>query len=404
MPTYKYKAEDKTGLIISDTIGASNKKEAESFLLDRKLKILFINEDKSGKSLLNFSFGSSFPVREKISLCKYIALLINAGLPLGEAFDLLIRESKNKVVKKILQNISLSLGQGQSLLSCFTNYPQYFDDVFLAMVKTGESSGSLSKSFEYLAKQYKQEDFLHQKVVSALIYPVVIIGLMVGMGVMLFTFVLPKMARAFLNLNLDLPLPTKLMLQTALFCEKNVIGIFTGLFLIIFIGVLFIKSSSGQKFLNRATLKLPVLKTVFLQYNLARFTQSLSALLQAGVPIIDALEISSKSLSTGNKDKLAKSFREKVGKGEPLNNVFAEENIFPPLMNQMVAIGERTGTLDKILIDLSDFYQEEVENSLKNLVALLEPILMIIIGIAVGAMVLAVISPIYTLIGKIQPK
>jgi len=404
MSTFKYKVENLNGKLISDTLSASSKKEAESFLLDRKYKVLYIAEEKESKQQLNFSFSKGFSLREKIALCKYISLLINAGLPLGEAFDMLIAESKNPVVKKILQEVSLSLSQGQSLLSCFGKYPEHFDEVFLAMVKTGETSGTLAKSFDYLGKQYKQEDFLKQKVTSALIYPFVIVGLMFGIGILMFTFVLPRMAKAFLKLDVDLPLPTKIMLETSLFFEKNMILLFLILGGIIVSGIIFMKSKVGIKVVNNIVLKIPVVSMVFLEYNLARFTQSLSALLQSGVPIIESLEIATKSLSSNKREQIAKSFKEKIGQGLPLATVFTEEKIFPPLMNQMISIGERTGNLDKILVDLSDFYQEEVENSLKNLVALLEPVLMIIIGIAVGIMVLAIISPMYSLIGKIQPK
>lgn len=402
MPNFKYKVIRPNGEIITDVFSASSKKEAEAYLLDQKLKLISLTEEKKGLGFTLFQ-NNKFPLREKILLCRYISLLISAGLPLGESFDLLISESKIPLVKRVLQDIALSINQGKSLLFAFGKYPKFFDDNFLAMVKTGETSGTLSKSFDYLSRQFKQQEELKQKVVSAMIYPVIIIALMFGIVSLMFTFVMPRLAKAFLKMNLDIPLATKIMLETSLWVEKNLLLVGISVVIIAFLFILAIMSSKGQKIFFSVIIKLPVIKDVFLQYNLARFTQSLSSLLQGGVPIIDSLEIASKALITPRKEQIAKMFRERVAQGLSLTVVFSEEKLFPTLMNQMIAIGERSGNLDKILVDLSIFYQEEVENSLKNFIAVLEPVLLIIIGVGVGLLVLSVISPIYSLIGKIQP-
>lgn len=402
MPTFRYKALRPNGEIVTDTFAASSKKEAESYLQDQKLKLLILNEEKKLKNLGLFQ-KNDFPLREKILFCRYLSLLINAGLPLGESFDLLISSSKIPLVRKILQEISLALNQGKSLLIAFGNYPKYFDENFLAMIKTGESSGTLSKCFDNLSRQFKQQDNLRSKVVSAMIYPFIIITLMGGIIILMFTFVLPRLAKAFLKLKINIPLPTKILLETSLIIEKNLLLFGLGLGFFILIVILAVKSRQGKKILFALMLKLPVIKDVFLQYNLARFTQSLSSLLKGGVPIIEALEIASKSLITHRKEEIAKNFRDKVTQGLSLTVVFSEEKLFPPLMNQMIAIGERSGNLDHILLDLSVFYEEEVENSLKNFIAVLEPVLLIIIGLGVGLLVLTIISPIYSLISQIQP-
>jgi len=221
--------------------------------------------------------------------------------------------------------------------------------------------------------------------------------------VLMMTFVLPRLGRVFLTLNLELPFLTKTLLQVSLFLEKNIPLLIVSLLGSASAVVIAVTSRQGKKILYSLAVRLPVVKNLMLYYNLARFNQSLSVLLKGGVAVGESLAIASGVLALTNKGKLAASFNEKVSRGQPLADVFAEEPTFPSLMARMVAVGEKTGKLEDILLDVAVFYQEEVENSLKNFVALLEPLLMIAVGIGVGIMILAFISPIYSLIGKLQP-
>ena len=403
MPTFFYKATDQKGKVVTGTIVAASEKEAETYLKDKKLKVLALKKEKEKGQAVSLPFLKKFPLQEKINLCRYLAVMINAGLPLSEAFEILIQGTSNKAVKAVLQDISLSLMKGQPLHVNFAKYPQYFGDIFLAMIKTGEASGSLNEAFEHLAAQYQQANILRKKVISALLYPAIIVLLMIALGILMLTFVLPRLGKVYMRLNLELPLLTRVLLSFSLFLEKNILFILIGAVILLISLVAAAKSKPGRKFFYLVASKTPVLKRILLEYNLVRFTQSLSALLKAGVPIGQSLEIASKSLAIGDDEKLAKDFTQKVSKGIPLSTTFSEAGIFPPLMTEMVAIGEKTGNLDKLLLDVSTFYQEEVEESLKNFVTLLEPLLMILVGIAVGIIVLAFITPIYTLIGKLQP-
>lgn len=399
MPTFHYKATDKENRLVVGTIAAADEKEAETILGDKELKPLVVTKEKKKFTLFA---NKSFPIREKVTLCRYLSLMINAGIPLSEGFDLLSTGSKNSTVQEFLEDISSSVRSGKSLFTSFSKYRQYFGDVFLAMVKTGETSGTLSESLAYLGKQFQDEEQLRQKVLAALLYPIIIVSLMVVVGFMVSAFVLPRMAKVFLRLNLDMPVFTKLLFQGSLFMEKNVVlmgSLILGAALLL---VMAMRSKRGRKAIFALLIRLPVAKRLILEYNLVRFTQSLSALLKGGVPITEAVEISVRVFSFVNTQELSSSFNKKLTRGLPLSVVFAESNIFPPLMSQMVAVGEKTGNLEKMLLDLASFYQEEVENSLKNFVTALEPIIMIVVGIGVGVMVVSIISPIYSLIGKLQ--
>lgn len=403
MPTFKFKAADEKNQLISDTLVAASYKEAETLLKDKKFKLFSLHQEKEKGEILRLGFWSAFPLQEKISFCRYLGVMIRAGLPLSEAFDTLVQGATHQTVKRVLADVSFGLVKGQSLYSSFAKYPHYFGEIFLAMIKAGETSGTLSESFDYLSEQYNQESDLRKKIVAALIYPTIILALMLVLGVVMMTFVLPRLGKVYLTLNLELPLVTKLIFNFSLFLEKN----FLVLFLIALVGLAgvwaFFKTKIGKNLLYRLAQRTPIVSRLLHQYNLVRFSQSLSSLLSGGVPISQSLAIASKSLTIVNREKIAKGFEEKINRGQSLTSIFAEAKIFPPLMTQMVAIGEKTGNLEKILQEISSFYREEVESSLKNFITVLEPFLMIVVGITVGAMIIAFISPIYSLIGKLQP-
>lgn len=401
MSTYFFKGTNEKGALQTGEITATSEKEAEVIIHDKGLKVLVIHEKKKDPLTL-FNFSNSFPLVEKTAMCRYLALMINSGIPLGEGFDLMVEGTDNHLVKQVLQDIGSNLRQGKSLHSAFAKYPRYFNDLFLTMIKTGETSGSLANSFGYLSRTLQQEQRLKQKVLSSLLYPVIIVGLMSVIGIIVFTFVLPNLAKVFLRMNMDIPVATRMMFQFSLFLQKNLLPalgvILAGLFAL----AVFIKSKVGRDLFYKALNHLPFTKKILQEYNLVRFNQSLSALLSAGVPITESLELAVRSLSFVKTEKLVKVINEKLTHGLALSVVFSEMKMFPKIMTQMIAVGEKTGNLDKTLAELADFYQEEVENSLKNFTTALEPILMIIVGVAVGAMVISIISPIYSLIGKLQ--
>jgi len=404
MATFNYKATNKKGKLIKDTITASSEDEAKSLLADKNLDVLVLNEKKKKKNLIPLSlFGKKFSATEKIIICRYLSVTINSGLSLEDAFDLIVEGSSNPIVRNVLTDISYSLRKGHSLYDGFSKYPQYFDSVFLSMIKAGETSGTVGESFDSLSRQLKQEDTLRKKVFSSLLYPIIIVVLMFAVGLIMFTFVLPRVGKVFLNLKMEIPLTTKLLLQTSLFVEKRILLLFVGLFIIFITLFFFVKSSQGKKFFSFLVLKLPIIKRIYLYYSLVRFNQNLSYLLKSGVPIGESLEISSRTLTFFKNVGLIKSFNEKISQGVSLSNVLMETKLFPQLMTSMITVGEKTGNLDKTLIEISSFYQDEVEDSLKNFITVLEPVLMIFVGIAVGFMILTFISPIYSLIGKLQP-
>ncbi len=403
MPIFSYKYSQ-AGRIKTDTLSATNLKEAASIIKGKNLKIISLREVKTptDKSLLSFFSRKNVSIIEKITLCRYMSTMLRSGLSLIEGIDALTEDTAHPKMKKILQDVSYGLQKGETIASAFAKHPEVFDETFLTIIQAGEISGTLNKSFDYLSKQLHKDHELLQKVKNAMMYPAVIVSTMIGIGFLLLIVILPQIAQVFYRMKLNLPLPTKILFAVSVFMSKNIIFIMPLFILSLFFLLLVLKSKPGKKFFRSLISILPYSKTLFDQLDLARFNRTLSTLLKSAVPITEALHVSTHSLTQNKYRKLAPIFEEEIKKGVSLSSILKRQKTFPSVMVRMIIAGEKSGALDKVLSDLASFYEQEVDASLKNFVNLLEPILMLIVGTAVGAMVLMVIAPIYNIIGNLQ--
>jgi len=282
-------------------------------------------------------------------------------------------------------------------------YKTDFDAVFLTMIKAGEESGTLEKSFDYLAKQLLASYELTQKVKASMMYPLVIIAAMIGNAFIMLGFVLPKMSDVFLSLNADLPPVTRFVLVVGKTVGANMAVTFGLFFGIIFFVIMLFLIRATRTFIFSYFVKLPVISKVMDQLDTARFARTLSTLLKSGVPIMVALEVSSDVLKQPHLQKMAKTFSEGVAKGQSLSDILVKtKRSFPITMIQTIRAGEKTGSLEVVLEELAAFYEMEVDYGLKRATALLEPLLMLVIGIAVGGMVVLLITPIYSIVGGLE--
>ncbi len=403
MPIFTYKTKDKQGKILEDTIEAPSRKEAATILRSQELQVLTVREIKRSQTFQERL--QTVSVIEKALFCRYLSTMMKAGLPLSETVEIIAKETANRKMHRILQDLEYSIQRGQKLSSVFARYPEVFDPVFLTLTKAGEESGTLEQSFQYLAMQLMKSYELSQKVKGALLYPAVIISAMMGVGILMLTFVLPKMSSVFLRLNIKLPLTTKILLSVSSFLGKNYPWVIA-LSIIMLAGLIFLAHMSKTRiFLMKIASKFPVLGRLFDQLDLARFSRTLSTLLKSGVPILDSIKVSVQTLTQTKYSKLGGTFEDEIKKGHSLSDAIAiGEGIFPGLMTQSIRAGEKSGSLEIVLTELADFYEQEIEHSLKNFTSILEPVLMLLIGVAVGAMVIAIIGPIYSVIGNLQPQ
>lgn len=402
MAIFEFKAKDKQGKIIIDTIEAASRKEAGNILREQKLQVLTVKKISQSKSSLQRF--SKVPVIEKAIFCRYMSTMMKAGLPISEAIAIIAKESPNKKMHRILVDMQYSIQRGQKLSAVFARYPEVFDSVFLSLAKAGEQSGTLEQSFEYLSKQLMKSYELTQKVRGALLYPAVIISAMFGVGMLMMVFVLPRISQVFLRLRIELPFFTKILLQVSDFFGKHSLVVVGVSIAVAVAFILLLQMKKTKLAIYRIVGKLPIMNRLFTLIDLARFSRTFSTMLKSGVPIIESIKVSVNLFNQAKFSKLSKTFEQEIEKGKTLSEALAKgKGVFPALMIQSVSAGEKSGSLEVVLAELAEFYEQEVENSLKGLTSIIEPVLMLIIGIAVGAMVISIIAPIYSVIGNLQP-
>jgi type IV pilus assembly protein PilC len=400
MPLFTYKAKDQKGNIVEDVIQAADKKEAASYLEADQLQILTL-----GKLKEKFSsrFGNGVSVSEKAAMCRFLATMMKAGLPLPEAIEIIRQETQSKTLKQILFDVTFKIRKGATLSSVLSEYKDEFDPVFLTMIKAGEESGTLEKSFNYLAEQLLATYELMQKIKGAMMYPAIIVVAMVANAGVMLGFVLPKMSDVFLSLDVELPTATRYLLTFGKTVGANLAMTFGIFFLVLFIIFLLFVIRSTREIIFAGFVKLPVIKKVMEEMDVARFARTLSTLLKSGVPIMDALDVSSEVIKQPNLKKEAKAFSEGVAKGESLSDILVQKgHLFPVTLVQSIRAGEKTGSLEIVLEELAGFFEMEVDYSIKRATAMLEPLLMLVIGIAVGGMVVLLITPIYSIVGNLE--
>ena len=399
MPLFNYKAKNNKGKIVEETIQAVNRQDVAALLKADGLQILTVKILKEKEGI----FKGKISLADKSTFCRFLATMLRAGLSLPEAVEIIKQESENKRLKKILSDIAFHTRKGKKPSSVLSKYPAVFDPVFLTIVKAGEETGTMDESFDYLAKQMAASYELSQKVKSSLMYPAVILSAMLGVGVLMMVFVLPKISGVFLKMNIELPAITRALLLFGKFAGENtflVLGLLLAVFILIFL-LGFIEST--RKIILQFLAKFPAIKKMMDKIDIARFARVLSVLLRSGVSITEALDVAAESLHQPKMREEAGQFSKSVMRGESLSEILTKgRQIFPLIVVQTIKTGEKTGSLESVLQDLAEFYEQEVDHQLKSLTALLEPVLMLIIGIAVGAMVIMVVAPIYSIVGGLQ--
>lgn len=397
MPNFSYKAIDKDKAVSEGTVAAKTRDEVAQILSRKGLAPLVIKAVTERTTV-----HGTVPVVDKITFCRYLGAMLATGLSLSEGIDVLRRETKNPMMRRVLGDMSYGLEQGQQLSTVFERFPDVFEPYFLALIRAGEISGKLAEVFRYLESEMRSEYSLNSKVKGALVYPAIVFSAMVGIGTLMFFFVLPQIGKVFLSLNLPLPGLTKLMFTVSIALSTQMIPILGGAIgsvILLFFGM---KNKKVKTLMYRAIQPFPLVKTLIKKADLARFNRIFSTLIRSAVPITDALEISLKSLAWPEYRSMAEVFPTEIRKGKSLSQVVRERNIFPSLMVQMIAAGEKTATLDSTLADLAVFYEQEVEEEVKSLTQIIEPVMMLLVGIAVGAMILSIIAPIYSVVGSFQ--
>lgn len=394
---FTYKAIDSHKKILSGTQAAKTRDEVAQVLSKKGLSPLIIREIPERTTV-----KGTIPIVDKIVFCRYLATMLSSGLSLSEGIDVLHEETKNPLMRRILGDMSYSLEQGQQLSSVFERYPNVFEPYFLTLTRAGELSGTLSDIFKYLEVELRAEYNLNSKVKGALLYPIIVFAAMIGIGILMFFFVLPQIGKVFLNLKLPLPALTRALFQISIVLSNQMLPIFVSTIILAIATFFLLKKKEIRQKLFFFIRPIPLVRNLIKEVDMARFNRIFSTLLHSAVPITEALEISLTSLSWFEYRRLAHVIPAEIRKGKTLSTVIKESRVFPTLVAQMISTGERSGSLDTTLADVASFYEQEVEEELKSLTQILEPVLMLLVGIAVGAMIISIIAPIYSVVGSFQ--
>lgn len=342
--------------------------------------------------------NNGVPLTQKIFLVQNLSIMLKAGLSLGAALNALKEQTPNKRLKNVLALISERVDKGESFANALKFFPKIFNELFVNMVESGELSGNLEEVLKQLHIQLKRDHELISKVRGAMIYPSVVIIAMLGIGTFVIIFVMPKFVSIFAEFQATLPLPTRILIHLSDLVQTR--GLLVALVFITTLIVLikFFKTTKGHRLLHHFFLVAPILGPIVKKINLARFSRTISSLIKTDIPIVQSFNITSRTLGNIFYREAMLESAEKIKKGSSINLILREyPTLFPPVVTQMITVGEESGSVDTILEELAEFYEEEVDQTMKNLPSIIEPVLMLVLGIGVAGMAVAVLMPMYSL-------
>lgn len=398
MTKFNYTGKGKDGNMAKGAIDAINRDEAAALLGKNGITPIVITKDNSvGGKLKGINIFDHFSLGDKMMFCEELSTLINSGVPLTQSINIIKEQSTKGTMRKISEGILRDIEGGQSLSGALEKQSKYFSPVFINMVRSGETGGTLDKTLEELAVQTQKDHELVAKIKGALTYPVVILTAMVGAVIFLMVKVVPSIAGLFSELGAKLPLTTVILIGTSRAMLKY--GVFMAIGAVALIVGIYLAFQKNEKLkwgLHKVILRLPIIGKVALKFNLARFARTLGSLLSSGVSVLEALDVVSRSTKNVVFSAEVRKVAEKVKNGSPLADPMKQSKIFPVMVSQMVGVGEETGNLDKMLIKVAEFYERQIDNFTKNISSIIEPVIMIVVGIAIGFIVISIITPIYT--------
>ena len=410
MPKYTFKAKKRSGEEYTETLEADDKLHLYKEIHRRGDSLISVSASKRGKGEGFFSnlkgkqitILSSVKEIEKINFARHLSSMLGAGLPVSRALSVLERQTKNIEMKKILSSVQDRIKSGGTLSSGLEQFPKVFPKMFVAMVRAGEEGGNMEESLTTIATQMEKNYALKRRVRGAMMYPAVVLFIMVAIGVLMLTFIVPTLVGVFEDMDAELPVQTKMIIwaSDALVHHALWVAVFT---LAFFVSVFFfIRSSVGKRFVDFVIMRIPFIKTIVKEVNSARTTRTLSALLSSGVDVIPALSITEDVIQNSYYKPVIRLAQKRIEKGEQISSVFIEnQHLFPVFVGEMMSVGEETGKISEMLEGVAVFFEDEVDQRTNNISTIVEPILMVIIGIAVGFFAISMIMPMYSLMEQI---
>jgi type IV pilus assembly protein PilC len=400
---FEWSGKTNRGIIEKGEITANSKDEVISQLRNRNITATFIKQKEKKALFGGLSFGGGVGDKDIVIFTRQFATMIDAGLPLVQALEILSTQVENKFLAKTIETIKTDVESGSTYADALKKHPKVFTELYANMVAAGESGGILDTILNRLAAYIEKAMKLKKKVKGAMVYPIVVSSIAIICIAVIMIFVVPTFSKMFISMGGTLPLPTLLVIKLSNFLA-GIGGLLTGLtFVGIFIGIKqFRKTEKGKAATDKIMLKLPIFGILLRKVAVAKFTRTLGTLISSGVPILDGLEITAKTAGNKVVEYAVMDVKTAVSEGKTLAEPLMKSKVFPPMVTHMIAVGESTGSLDSMLNKIADFYDDEVDNAVNNLTAMMEPFLMVFLGGSVGFIVIAMYLPIFKLMTLIK--
>jgi type IV pilus assembly protein PilC len=399
--TYIWKGRSPNGEILAGEYVTESKDDLVNYLRKRKIIITSVRE-KSKQMNINLPWSNRVSVKDLGVFTRQFATMINAGLPMVQCLDILSQQTEKEFLKRSISTVMSDVEGGSTLGEAMQKHPKVFSQLYVNMVEAGEAGGILDLILNRLATYLEKADALQRKVKSALTYPTVVGIVAVGATVFMLMFIIPTFAKMFTDFGGELPLPTAIVMGMSDFLRS-----YWYLIAMVIAGIVvgiqrYYKTEGGRLNIDRLLLKLPALGPVVRKGSVARFTRTLGTLISSGVPILNGLEITART--AGNKviEDAVLQTRESISQGNTIAEPLRQAGVFPPMVTQMISVGEQTGALDEMLEKIATFYDDEVDTAVDTMTSIIEPVMIVVMGIIVGGMLIAMYLPMFKLVGVIS--
>ena len=403
MATFAYKVRDRSGKIFTGNMEGENRNSVVSRLREMDYFITSVNE-KRGNILLSrqINLFNSIKLRDLTIFYRQFATMVNAGLTLVNSLDILTEQVENKALANNIKAVKSDVEAGSTLADAMAKYPQVFSELYISMVRAGEIGGVLDDILLKIADLMEKDFALRQKIKSAMSYPSFVAVAALLMSVFMLTFILPQFVGVFDTFGGELPALTRFFVTLTVLFQKYWYLFFLFLAALIAAFLAYIKTPSGKLNYDKFKLNAPIFGEISRKGAIARFTRILGTLIKSGVPILEALQVSSNAIGNLVISAAVLGAKTKIKEGQSISSPLAASGVFPPMVTQMIMVGEESGELEEMLVNVAKFYDEEVDRSVEKLTAIIEPLLMVFIGLTVGTMIIAMYLPIFNLINLIQ--
>jgi type IV pilus assembly protein PilC len=401
MPVFTYRGTNRAGATVSGELNAANKNELIGTLKRQQINVTKMSEKGKEFNLPTFG-GGKVDSRELAIFTRQFSVMIDAGLPLVQCLEILAGQQENKTFQNVLTGTRSSVEGGTTLSAAMRQYDKVFDSLYVNLVEAGETGGILDTILQRLSTYIEKNVKLKRAVKSASVYPIVVLSVAAAVIILLLWKVVPIFTTLFLGLGVALPLPTRIVIGLS-----NFVGSIFGLLILVAIVAIIIglkvwyKTPGGRMAIDRVILNLPMVGLLMRKIAVARFTRTLGTLISSGVPILEGLDITARTAGNAVIEKSLMEVRKGLEAGRNLSDPLKETNVFPGMVTQMIGVGEQTGAMDAMLQKIADFYEDEVDAAVKDLLAAMEPLMIVVLGVVVGGIVISMYLPLFSLIGQL---